>query len=100
MHVELCTQDKFLGYQTYLDPFFKKSVTVRGHKWSISTYKLFMFTAHSRCVCVSQQSSGMLTFDFTLVKPGAHPDLCDIPHAYSDLAPMKAAKACDVGKML
>ena len=66
MHVEMCTQDVFLDYQKHLDTFFKKSVTVKGHKtWSVTQYKMFEYTAQSKCISVSQ-----LNMNFHLLRLG------------------------------
>jgi hypothetical protein len=70
MVVEMCVQNIFFDFTKHLDTFFKKSVSLKGNKWAITSYKIFAFSSQSKCVTVSEYCSGIATYNFPPVKTG------------------------------
>ena len=100
MNVELCTQDVFRDYQKHLDAFFKKTVTVKGMKWAVTQYKIIEYTAQSKCITVSTSSSGIVKYEFPLVKTGLEPHFQNVPRAYTEIIPLKPEKLQDVSRII
>ena len=69
-------------------------------KWAVTQYKIFEYTAQSKCIIVSTSSSGIVKYEFPFVKTGLVPHCQNIPKAYTEIIPLKPEKVQDVSRMI
>lgn len=90
------TSEMIKNYKQHFEGVFKNSVTVRGHKFKVSTYKRFQFSSqHKLQVHASESMTGVVGEHFALLKPNCTPKF-EVAALYRGMVSIKKQKLEDV----